>query len=65
MSEVERLHSYRSKEEHVNTYLTNRLQTCAPKQEIDPNVKEEDLDPKVLEVLKKTKGAFIIGKKKK
>ena len=48
----------------MNTYLTNRLNTCIPKQEIDPNVKEEDLDPKILEVLKKTKGAFIIGKKK-
>lgn len=51
-------------EELLNTYLTNRLQTCGPKEKIDPNVKEEDLDPKVLEVLKKTKGAFIIGKKK-
>ena len=53
-----------SKEDNMNTYLTNRLNTCIPKQEIDPNVKEEDLDPKILEVLKKTKGAFIIGKKK-
>ena len=47
----------------MNTYKTNRLQVKMPEKKIDTNVKEEDLDPKALEVLKKTKGAFIIGKK--
>lgn len=48
----------------MNTYKTNRLSVNIQKEvKIDKNVKIEDLDPRVLEVLKKTKGAFIIGKK--
>ena len=48
----------------MNTYKTNRLSTNTTKEiKIDKNVKIEDLDPRVLEKLKNTKGAFIIGKK--
>ena len=48
----------------MNTYNTNRLSVNIREEvKIDKNVKIEDLDPRVLEVLKKTKGAFIIGKK--
>lgn len=48
----------------MNTYKTNRLSINTTKEiKIDKNVKIEDLDPRVLEVLKKTKGSFLIGRK--
>ena len=48
----------------MNNYKTNRLQSTSHKNpKIDKSVSVEDLDPKVLEVLKKNPGAFIIGKK--
>lgn len=48
----------------MNNYKVNRLQLNNPKAiKIDKTITIKDLDPKVLEVLKKNPGAFVIGKK--
>lgn len=49
----------------MNNYKINRLNrlTNSTNLKIDKTISIKDLDQKALEVLKKTPGAFIIGKK--